>query len=319
MAVNQIVGGQGLTSNPLLLERQMNEQKREADLARSLQEAQFRQRYALEQQQMAMQQANQQRAYEQQQYENQFKEKMYNDSLTQSKLANLLKEAETRKAEERYNKEFALKEQELALKGIPEQITPYQRETLDLAREKQQQEAEKIAMGTASANRLKNKDTADLATALNKSDYTESTIQSALNSVNKLPKGIVGKISIETLRRTDPNNPIIGEWQNIKSILGNNQLLYTAMTKGAISDREMEAFQKMAANDDFNSLPGVSASLNRLREFVANETKSKADAYRLNYGDEEYSRVFDLVSGNKQETKQENAGIQDLFSKYGLE
>jgi hypothetical protein len=81
----------------------------------------------------------------------------------------------------------------------------------------------------------------------------------------------------------DPNNPMLGKWQVIKGVLTDAQLMNTAKTKGAISDKEMALFATAAANDDIASLPRMLPVFDKLMAFMDAEEKAKKESFKKIY------------------------------------
>ncbi len=114
---------------------------------------------------------------------------------------------------------------------------------------------------------------------------------------------------------TDPNNPLFRDWQKVKMVLTDAQLMYTAKTKGAISDREMELFSKAAANDDIALKPAIIPVLNKMRKFLEAENRTKVRTYQKLYGEDASSLItedpmdnqVDISSGNGQDLDEATA------------
>jgi hypothetical protein len=119
-------------------------------------------------------------------------------------------------------------------------------------------------------------------------------------------------------KNVNPEAPELQDWQIVKSVLMDEQLMQTAKTKGAISDVEMAMFAEAVANDDLISMKRVLPVLRRaLRRINADET-SKVKAYKQSHGEDPYSWQ-DLQSNIKEyDPDKITAGKDDLYSQYGL-
>lgn len=203
----------------------------------------------------------------------------------------------------------------ISLKRTPK-ISPAQQQSYDLQKERIDLAKQKIEKGLEYSPSLKKeqyKSADSFVENYQKYEFGKATIKSAIDSVNKVPKGILGKLSVGYLKQFDPNNPILGDWQNIKSILGDAQLLQVAKTKGAISNAEMQTFLTMVANDDLNSLPRITASLSRLEKFLENEKTISEKQYEVNFGKKELERVKSILGENKKSyTPQQQAILEQL-------
>ena len=113
-------------------------------------------------------------------------------------------------------------------------------------------------------------------------------ISEAEIAVDKIPSGIVGKNLTKYYAAFDPNNPVLAEWQKLKRILTDAQLMNTAWTKGAISDKEMALFARAAANDEMISPQKVKIILKALREDAETNESSAAIAYSKLYKEDPY-------------------------------
>ena len=111
-------------------------------------------------------------------------------------------------------------------------------------------------------------------------------IAQAKDSLTRLPKGKIGGMYSNLISQFDPENPIAADWQKVKSVLTDAQLLFTARTKGAISDREMELFSKAAANDDMASVARMSPVLDRLQSFIDAEQNAAVNSFSEIYGED---------------------------------
>ena len=294
MAANQVIGGSGLTSNPGLIDRERNDQLLQQALENAQREKEFQARYALEQQQMALAQQENARQQAQLDYQNQRADREFEYQAKRDTLGDALAREQMRYDSEYKNAGLsnALKLAEMKY-SQQDAITPYQQEMIDLKRS--QLGNESITMQKA-----RNKDVGEVTQALSRSARTSDSINAAMSAIKDLPGGLFGKVKIATLEQVDPNNPILGKWQTIKSVLGDAQLLQTAKTKGAISDREMAQFQKMVANDDINSLPKIKSALERLASFADFDAQATTEAYRMNYGNDALEKLYGEYKNRQQ-------------------
>lgn len=142
-------------------------------------------------------------------------------------------------------------------------------ETLSPAQQIQKNKSIKEIFGVHNTNRIK-----------------RNQLTKAKSSLGRLPTGLIGKVQTEVMKRFDPNNPTMEDWQNVKSVLTDAQLMNVAKTKGAISDREMELFSQAAANDDLASVARMKPVLDRLGAFLDSEENSLMDSYATSYGED---------------------------------
>src|SRR3990167_4018996 len=126
----------------------------------------------------------------------------------------------------------------------------------------------------------KDKRTQSLFDQLETNAIKKDMISKALESLPKVPQGFSGKWQVKAMKQVDPTNPILGDWQNIKSVLTDAQLMNVAKTKGAISDREMELFAQAAANDDTMSIARMKPVIERLSNFLEAQDSSAINSYR---------------------------------------
>jgi len=132
----------------------------------------------------------------------------------------------------------------------------------------------------------KNKSVKEIFGVVNTNKIKRNQLTKAKSSLERLPTGLTGKIQTELMKRFDPNNPTMEDWQNVKSVLTDAQLMNVAKTKGAISDREMELFSQAAANDDLASVARMKPVLDRLGAFLDSEENTLMDAYTESYGED---------------------------------
>ncbi len=134
-------------------------------------------------------------------------------------------------------------------------------------------------------------------------------IDKAKTSLPNIPAGIAGKFKIGLMKQMDPNNPILADWQNLKSVLMDATLMNIGRTKGAISDKEMAAFQTAAANDDLVSVSRMGNALDRLRSSMDTQEFAAKESYKQIYGEDPDSFLGSM------ETNQNPASIKDKYAK----
>jgi hypothetical protein len=132
----------------------------------------------------------------------------------------------------------------------------------------------------------KAKRTEDLFSTLENNKVKREMISEAEKSTTKIPTGLGGKMKMWWNKMFDPENPTMGEWQKVKMVLTDAQLLNTAKTKGAISDSEMELFAKAAANDNISSVRAMKPVFDKLTKFIDSEERAKLKSYETIYNED---------------------------------
>ena len=163
---------------------------------------------------------------------------------------------------------------------------------------------------------LKDKATKEIFDAVEQNKMKRQQIKDAENSLPNVPQGLSGKLKIEWMKRFDPNNPLMTDWQKIKAIGTDAQLLNTARTKGAISDKEMALFAQAAANDDLTSAARLKPILARLENAINADESARFGAYQQSYK-EDPRKWFGQGSQDTQNDVNEE-DIQFTMQKYGL-
>lgn len=156
-------------------------------------------------------------------------------------------------------------------------------------------EPEKSAEEAPSIRLRKIKDTSELNEMAKQTKLTQQYVGEALDSLNRIPTGRAGMMKVRLLMEADPNNPLLADWQKIKSILSKIQLGQLQFTKGAISDNEMEFFGTAVANDDLTSAPRIKVILDRAMRETQADLITKNKSYRENYGDSGEVEEMDIV------------------------
>ena len=126
----------------------------------------------------------------------------------------------------------------------------------------------------------------DLVSLVEDNNVKRDMISEAADALSRIDSGVYGKVRKGMLKNLSPDNPMLGDWQRIKMVLTDAQLLNTAKTKGAISDREMELFADAAANNDLVSSPAVRVVLDKLIKFLDSNETSKIRIYKKLYGED---------------------------------
>lgn len=134
--------------------------------------------------------------------------------------------------------------------------------------------------------KVKQQRTEDLITTVEQNKVKRDMISQAEIAAKNIDTGVYGKIRRGILKGLGSNDPLLGEWQKIKMVLTDAQLLNTAKTKGAISDKEMELFSRAAANDDITSLPAMIPVFNKLKRIMEADEKSKKDTFKKLYDED---------------------------------
>jgi hypothetical protein len=132
---------------------------------------------------------------------------------------------------------------------------------------------------------LKPKKIQEVYDTVNSNNVLRGNVTQALDSATRIGTGLGGKIKYSYLKNFKPNDPVLADWQNVKSMLTDTQLLYTAKTKGAISDREMELFANAAANDDLKSLPEIQSVLSRMVQKLNANEDTVINSYKQSFGE----------------------------------
>jgi len=132
----------------------------------------------------------------------------------------------------------------------------------------------------------KAKRTEDLLSTLGQNKVQREMIASAQEATPRIPTGLGGKLQMWWNKMFDPNNPSMADWQKVKMVLTDAQLLNTAKTKGAISDQEMALFSRAAANDDIASISAMGPVFNKLLRFIETDENAKIGTFGKLYGED---------------------------------
>lgn len=161
----------------------------------------------------------------------------------------------------------------------------------------------------ASMQGYKNKLTESVISTFNQSQDTRSMADTALSSIKNLESGLKGKVTYNVIKNLDANNPLLGDWQNLKMALTNAQLQASGPLKGAISDAENKWLAQAAANDDLISVPRATAVLNQLKRAADTKEKSVVNSYKRIYKDDPYS--WEELKGASQDKQKNQSGSVD--------
>ena len=159
---------------------------------------------------------------------------------------------------------------------------------------------------TPSQKNQKNKLISSIYSQIEANKVKRDQIQQARDAVTRVPKGKLGSIELGYLKNFDPENPKLADWQKVKSVLTDSQLLFTARTKGAISDREMELFANAAANDDLTSVARMGPVMDRLSAFIDAEQNASVNSFREIYGEDPME--WEGISNPIQQAAQNQSG-----------
>lgn len=154
----------------------------------------------------------------------------------------------------------------------------------------------------------KNKATQNLFEIIERNKVKKQALSKAISSLGSLPTGRIGSMKVWAMKNFDPENPKMEDWQNVKSVLTDAQLMNVAKTKGAISDREMELFSQAAANDDLISVSRMRPVLSRLSDFMQAEENAAIGSYKQSYNED----PMEFLGGTSNNSNSDDPG--GLFS-----
>ena len=135
-------------------------------------------------------------------------------------------------------------------------------------------------------------------------DSLESELNNAMGAIDKVDFGVAGKVDRAVKGAFGSKDPMLAEWQKLKTVLTKLQLEYTGKTKGAISNAEMALFRDAVANDDMASMPAVKQALEAALERISILKSKEIDSLKANYGDD--PAVQQIVSQYSQSQKPKN-------------
>ena len=132
--------------------------------------------------------------------------------------------------------------------------------------------------------KVKQERTEKLITSIEENKVKKDMIEQAKEAATKIDTGLMGRGSMWWKKNFAPNDPMLAEWQKVKMVLTDAQLMNTAKTKGAISDREMDLFARAAANDDIASVQAMKPVFDKLLRFIDADEKSTINSFKQIYG-----------------------------------
>ena len=155
----------------------------------------------------------------------------------------------------------------------------------------------------------KNKRTESVIGIVNDANNSRITNQNALKSVQNLKSGLGGKVTYGVIKNLDANNPLLGDWQNLKMALTNAQLLTSGPLKGSISDAEQKWLAAASANDDLISIPRAEAVLNKINREINAREKTAVSSYSKIYGENPYD--WNEAKSNMNDIEKSSGEIND--------
>ena len=126
---------------------------------------------------------------------------------------------------------------------------------------------------------FKRKELDELAAEAENTRQQSGLVENAIPAIQNIDRGFVANAKRSWNKFFGQDNPDLADWQSLKSILTGIQLDMSDRTKGAISDREMETFQKAVANDDFATAMQQTKVLNAYYNKIHGRLDSKMSAY----------------------------------------
>lgn len=138
----------------------------------------------------------------------------------------------------------------------------------------------------ASRQNQKDKRTADLFSTFETNQVRKQQVADIEAVLPSIPKGLAGKKASEFMANLAPDSPILAGWQNLKNWLADEQLMYTAKTKGAISDAEMKFFANAVGNDDLTSIPRLQPIIKKFYAAIEADENAKVKAFKQMYNED---------------------------------
>ena len=135
----------------------------------------------------------------------------------------------------------------------------------------------------ASIENRKIKATDDLYETVSSANVNYDRIDKGMKSASNIPQGLPGKVKLTWMKWFDTDNPTLGDWQDMKSLLTDAQLQKTVITKGSVSDREMAEFSQAVANDDIASVMRQSKVLDAYKQSVFADQEQKLSSFKRNF------------------------------------
>jgi hypothetical protein len=145
----------------------------------------------------------------------------------------------------------------------------------------------------------RNKRLETLIDTIETGNISRANIADAYQAAQKIQGGMFGKLGRQWSRNFNPNDPALQDWQKVKMVLTDAQLLNTAKTKGAISDQEMRLFANAAANDDTASIQAMMPVFRKLMNFLNAEEDFRVKTYKKLHNEDPYS--YDGIISNIEE------------------
>lgn len=155
---------------------------------------------------------------------------------------------------------------------------------------------------------LKDKKTDEIFTTVERNKARRASLEKAEQALQNIPQGEAGKWNIKYLERFDPDNPILTDFQNLKSVVTDAQFMGNAKAKGSVSDYESKALAEAVANGDLVSVAKLKPVLERLRNFMDAEEAGMFGSYKKNYNEDLRPLLYESKSNEKQNSGQKQGG-----------
>lgn len=143
-------------------------------------------------------------------------------------------------------------------------------------------------------------------------------IADAEEAAGRITQGLSGTVLRGLQSKFFPNSQQLADWQKIKMVLTDAQLMNTAKTKGAISDREMALFADAAANDDIASVQKMTPVFEKLLASLDADEQAKIKGFQRMYGENpmEWQEMQEYLSSNQQQGGNVSSGVPDWANGY---
>jgi|GEM_PF-2958158 len=158
---------------------------------------------------------------------------------------------------------------------------------------------DKVEKGLSASQIIqKDKRTEKMISTIEMNRFKKDQISSAREGLKNIEPGVIGMFKRGIMKWTDPNNPMFGSWQQLKAMLTDAQLEFTAKTKGSISDKEWADFRNAVANNDVAQIPMIINTLNRVEKALEAEETGLKKSFKKIYG-EDPDEWLDMKDQNK--------------------
>jgi hypothetical protein len=128
--------------------------------------------------------------------------------------------------------------------------------------------------------------TEEIYKTVEENKYIRQNLDNVEKALEKVDPSWMGTVKEKYLQVRDPNNPLLADFQLIRTFATDETLLQSMKLKGAISDREIQMLKDAAAGSKIATRPQLKAIIEKARRNIEQSESAKIKSFKKNFGED---------------------------------